>query len=151
VWFAGPCARAGQDGRTLDDMAQAGELESIEPILGGEEGAGDDHSLYRVRRRDVFTRLLPWARKAGGGGCQVLPAEIPCGRAVDFVREYLLDRDPQCVARIGRVISRAPWFYTAGECHEDVAYSRFGTRRNELLARYVAAAHEGGFELVALF
>jgi hypothetical protein len=49
------------------------------------------------------------------------------------------------------VISLAPWFYAAGDCHPDTAYSRFGTRRTELLARYLSATFAGGFELVALF
>jgi hypothetical protein len=68
-----------------------------------------------------------------------------------LLREYLTDRNPQVVARVGRVISRAPWFYTAGECQAEAAYSRLGTRRNELLARYIAATHAEGFELVSLF
>jgi hypothetical protein len=80
-----------------------------------------------------------------------LSAELPCDRAVELFREYLTDRNPQVVARVGRVISRAPWFYTAGECRANAAYSRLGTRRNELLARYVSATHSGGFDLVALF
>jgi hypothetical protein len=152
VWFAGPPpSRAGPDGRTLEAWADAGEVEAVGPVLDGEELSADDSWLYRVRRRDVFTRLVPWGRRRGNDGCQVLPAALPCDRAVELLRKYLTDRNPQYVARVARVISRAPWFYAAGECHEDADYSRFGTRRTDLLARYVAATHAGGFELVALF
>jgi hypothetical protein len=126
-------------------------VEVVGPVVESGERPVDDTWLYRVRRRDVFTRLVPWGRRRGDDGCQVLPADLPCDRALELLREYLTDRNPQYVARVGRVISRAPWFYAAGECHEDADYSRFGTRRSELLARYVAATHSGGFELVALF
>jgi hypothetical protein len=83
--------------------------------------------------------------------CRVLPDELPRERAVELLREYLADRNPQAVARVGRVISRAPWFYAAGKIPGDPAYSCFGTRRTELLARCVAATGAGSVELIALF
>lgn len=147
VWLAGPPPdQEGPDRRTLATWAGAGEIEAIGPVLeGAEQQDGEGCWLYRVSRRDVFTRL------ASGPPYRVLSAELPCDRAVQLLREYLTDRNPQCVARVGRVVSRAPWFYAAGECSEDAAYSRFGTRRPELLARHVSAPHAGGFELIALF
>jgi hypothetical protein len=152
VWLACPPPdRQGPDGRTLALWADAGELEAVGPVLEDAEQPGDGSWLYRVSRRDVFTRLAAWSRPANGAATQALSAELPCDRAVELLREYLADRNPQVVARVARVISRAPWFYTAGECHAESAYSRFATRRSELLARYVSATHAGGFELVSLF
>jgi hypothetical protein len=83
VWFAGPPpGRAGPDGRTLEAWAEAGELEVVGPVLEGEERAADDCWLYRVGRRETFTRLLPWGRTANRVGCQVLSGDLPRGRAV---------------------------------------------------------------------
>jgi hypothetical protein len=152
VWLAAPPPdRQGPDGRALAQWAETGEVEVVGTVLEDVEQPAEGRWLYRVSRRDTFTRLAAWSRPANGAATQVLSAELPCGRAVELLREYLTDRNPQVVARVGRVISRAPWFYTAGECHADTAYSRLGTRRNELLARYVSATHADGFELISLF
>ena len=146
VWLAGPPPdQEGPDGRTLALWGDAGDIEVVGPVLEDVEQPGQGCWLYRVSRRDVFTRLV------GGPAVLVLPAGVSCERDVEMLREYLADRNPQCVARMSKVISRVPWFYTAGEGDADAAYARFGTRRNELLARYISAARAGGFDLVALF
>jgi hypothetical protein len=146
VWLAGPPPdRQAPDGRTLASWGEAGDVEVVGPVLEDVEQTGEACWLYRVSRRDVFTRL------GGAAPLCALPAELSCDRAVELLREYVSDRNPQCVARVGRVISRAPWFYATCESDSNAAYARFGTRRGELLARYVSAAHAEGFGLVALF
>ena len=148
VWLAAPPPDpTGPDGQPPPSWRGAEGVETAGAVLEVEGVEQDDApcALYRVSRRDVLARL------PNDAPYRVLSGELSRERAVELFREYLTDRNPQAVARVGRVISRAPWFFAAGECDEDPSYSRFGTRRTDLLARYVSAAPAGKFEVVALF
>lgn len=145
VWLAGPPPdQEAPDGRILTSSATTGDVEPVGPVMEDAEQAQESCWLYRVRRRDVFVRL------AERTTCHVLSAELSCERAIELLREYLADRNPQAVARVRRVISRAPWFFST-EPQGNPAYAHFGTRRSELLARYVSGTRAGGLELIALF
>jgi hypothetical protein len=146
VWLAGPPPLPERpEQAAIEAHGASGDVEAVGPVLEDNGDAGEACWLYRVSRRDAFTRIAERAPFS------VLSADLPRERAVELLREYLDDRNPQCVARVARVISRAPWFYASGEREAGTAYAHFGSRRNELLARYVASTQAGGLELIGLF